>query len=156
VSSRERRLDGFRSGEKHLGLSETVALRGAAAEGDLGRVHARKGSLQPFSSRDAATRVLEGQVRGGELARQGGPFARAPSARAGAEAKAFVSSRGSSLEGSNVGSAPSRERRWKEGLTLPGFADEDRTFEGCARASCRVAEVVRRRLAQRSVSRVLF
>jgi len=61
---------GFQNGAKHLGLSETVALRGAAAEGDLGRVLAERGSLQPPRSDDAATRVLEGTYRGGILARQ--------------------------------------------------------------------------------------
>jgi hypothetical protein len=86
-----RRLDGFRSGAKHLGHSETVALRGAAAEGGLGRVPATRGSLQPPRSKDAATRVFEGTVRGGELTRQTvSPSLGCPRPVPAAKAKAFA------------------------------------------------------------------
>jgi len=88
-SSPRRRLDGFRSGAKHLGLSETVALRGAAAEGDLGRVLAERGSLQPPRSKDAATRVLEGTFEeGSSPVRQANPSLVRPRPTPAAEAKA--------------------------------------------------------------------
>jgi hypothetical protein len=88
-SSPKRRLDGFRSGAKHLGLSETVALRGAAAEGDLGRVLAERGSLQPPRSNDAATRVLEGTFEeGSSPVKQANPSLECPRPTLAAEAKA--------------------------------------------------------------------
>lgn len=57
---------------------------------------------------------------------------------------------------SNVGLASLREQRRKRGRGLSKFTGEDGMLEGCARASCRIAEVGRQRLAQKSVSKVLF
>jgi hypothetical protein len=131
-----RRLDGFRSGAKHLGLSETVALRGAAAEGDLGRVLAERGSLQPPRSKDAATRVLEGTYRGGILARQTvSPSLVHPRPVLVTEAKVSTARaarfhRGTDLRKqkssvSNVGLASLRKQRRKRGRGLSKFTGED-------------------------------
>jgi len=131
-SSPTRRLDGFRSGAKHLGHSETVALRGAAAEGGLGRVPATRGSLQPPRSKDAATRVFEGTVRGGELTRQTvspslgcpRPVPAAQAARA-ARLHRGTDPRKRKSSVTNVGSALLRKQRRKRGRGLSQFTDED-------------------------------
>jgi len=108
-----------------------------------------------------------GNVRGGALTRQTvGPSLGCPRPVLVTEAKASRGPRGSfspwylsaqaDSSVSNVGSAPLREQRRKRGRGLSEFTGEDWMLEGCARASCRIAEVGRRRLAQRSVSKVLF
>jgi len=97
-------------------------------------------TVSPSLVRPRPVLVLEAKVSGARAAR----FHRGTDLR---KQKSSVS---------NVGSAPLREQRRKRGRGFSEFTGEDRLLEGCARASCRVAEVGRRRLAQRSVSRVLF
>jgi len=84
---------GFRSGAKHLGLSETVALRGAAAEGDLGRVHRREGeSPAPSKQRCGDPGARGNGSRRGARPSNGKSFARLPSARASCESGSCGSS----------------------------------------------------------------
>lgn len=138
---------------------------GRRRKGTSGRVPAERGSLQPSRSKDAATRVLEGTREEGRSPVKRRVLRSAPSARAGHVAKVTRLAR---LALTVVPTRASGKARWatwvrrlakageKGGRGLSKFTGEVRALEGCARASCRVAEVGRRRLAQRSVSTVLF
>jgi hypothetical protein len=72
----------FRDGEKHLDPSETVTLRGAAAEADLRPVHFVT-KRSPASSKQCNRRPrCSGDVRGGALALRSESFSRALPAHA--------------------------------------------------------------------------
>jgi len=125
----------FQDGGKHLGSPEAIALRGAVAEAGLGRFCAMSGSLQPLRREGPTTRVLGSNDEEGS-SHPCEPFAHELSARASGSGRAGAAR--ALLRGAH------RER----GLRGP-VSGEDRTLAPVCSRVVRVAEVDRRRLAQR-------
>lgn len=169
---------GFRIGGKHLDPMEAVALRGAAVETDLRPARLRRGGVSsPLDATQLATRVLEGCSRRGarpnkrvlcsgalgplhrmrreprrvRVARWPSGYPPRASARGSSKARARAALQGTANGRREASLAQTSVRRGRGSLE---FTDEDGTLGGCARASYRVAEVDRRRLAQRGASRI--